>query len=342
MDSSLGGRTMQRNIIELPKLGNIYRGHVKVTARNVLTNETKILFDDNNTIIKPIIENSGYSFFKNNGNGYLIGYGPHDVWANEDTILKTVLLGTSNTPASLSDTGLKGTQLASNSSGTTITSSTFGQSPVSIKRKWVFAAGVGTGSVGEVVLSSGNVFVARQVLETLFDKTVLHELTVEWTLEFSAGSWNGTIFAGQRDGITDVAWNLTINNRQAWRLAAGCAAAGWNRSSLIWDRTAIRIKTGTSNTVSDLVNDAVGTIKGTQLFSGYPSLSSFESYTDGNYYREINIKLDTGQSNGQIGELLFTANYGEENDHYIFRCTFTPALDKTSAYQLLLTFRISM
>ena len=130
----------------------------------------------------------------------------------------SIHIGTDNTPPSRSDTGIKGTTLASDRTGTTQISSP-GEYPFTLTKTVVFPAGTGTGSVGEIVLRY--IFLltyslSRIALDPKIEKTDTDELIVTYTLTAyrSADVTSGTIPGGQRDGVTDINWKLTFNNGQ--------------------------------------------------------------------------------------------------------------------------------
>src|SRR5690606_36354086 len=117
-----------------------------------------------------------------------------------------IIIGTDNTPPSRSDTDIKGTSLASE--GGTAQSSPLGKYPITLTKTVRFGGGVGTGSVGEIVLrynSSPYYCLSRIALDPKIDKTDTDELIVTYTLTAYrlADVISGTIPGGQRDGVTD-------------------------------------------------------------------------------------------------------------------------------------------
>jgi len=290
------------------------RGDVKMIMRNVVTGETEIR-EIRNTIL---------NLYKNRlfNQTYIFSYG---FFSSAGT---NVRIGTSNQAASPTDTGIIGTQLATKG-GTAVDS---GTNPRVKTITAVFPAGTGTGTVREVVLA-GDVASARQVVNPALVKTAQHELTVVWTLSLlrSADSYSGTITGGQRDGITDIDWTLTINNKQLGNWAAIGGTAYWTNG--------FYLITGDSNAASNMVNDGHSTIKGTELFSGKPEYTEPQTYTTDSFYRDVRLGLDIDQSNGSVKELILQAGsyrYG------LFRITFDPGLDKVDTYRLYLTFRLAV
>lgn len=239
-------------------------------------------------------------------------------------------IGTSSQAAERTDTGIVGTTLAT-VNATTNTLASQGTYPMTRTIYFVFAAGVGTGTIAEMVIGV-TTMAARQVISPVIEKTVLHELRVTWTITLGRGaaSWSGTIVDGQRDGTTDINWVATINNNQIYRWASVPTAYSWT--------TGIYVRTGNSNVASDLVNDAEIALKGTQLFFGLPSLSTVDSYTNNTYYRDVTLGFEIGQTNGAISEMVLApgSSYG------LLRITFDPALDKVNTYRLYLKFRFQV
>lgn len=288
------------------------RGDVKMIMRNVVTGEVETR-EMRNTILN-IYKNRLF----NQTNVFSLGF--------FSSAGGNVRIGTSNQAASPTDTGIIGTQLAS-VAGTSVYS---GTNPRVMTITAVFPAGTGTGTIQEVVLAGYYSASARQVVSPALNKTDQHELTVVWTVSLYRGadSWSGVIPAGQRDGVTDIDWVATINDKQLAEWAVWPSATNWGSLWLI---------TGTSNAPSDLVNDTAVTIKGTQLFTGSPAYREPQTYTADSFYRDVRLGLDIDQSNGSIGELVLRAGSGS-----FLRMTFDPPLDKIDTYRLYLTFRLAV
>lgn len=288
------------------------RGDVKMFMRNVVTGEVETR-EIRNTILN-LYKNRLFDQTNIFSLGFLSSAGVN------------VRIGTSNQAASPTNTGIIGTQLASRN-GTEVYS---GTNPRVKTVTAVFPAGTGTGTVQEVVLA-GNVATARQVVNPALVKTDQHELTVVWTLSLSrsADSYSGTITGGQRDGITDIDWTLTINDNQI---------GNWAVIDNSYWTSGFTLRTGDSNAASNLVNDGYNTIKGTQLFSGGPAYREPQTYTSGSFYRDVRLGLDIDQSNGSIKELILQAGISRG----LFRITFDPGLDKVDTYRLYLTFRLAV
>ena len=289
------------------------RGDVKMFMRNVVTGEVETR-EIRNTILN-LYKNRLF----NQTNIFSLG-----LLSSASGYMR---IGTSDQAASSSDTGIIGTQLAS-AKGTIAYS---GTNPRLCTTTAVFPAGTGTGTIKEVVLAGYYSVSARQVVSPALDKTAQHELTVVWTLSLSrsADSYSGTITGGQRDGITDIDWTLTINDNQI---------GNWAVIDNSYWTSGFTLRTGDSNAASNLVNDGYNTIKGTQLFSGGPAYREPQTYTSGSFYRDVRLGLDIDQSNGSIKELILQAGISRG----LFRITFDPGLDKVDTYRLYLTFRLAM
>lgn len=341
-------------------IGPSIRGDVKVTRRNVLTGEIDLVIEKKNMLLSELYQKSSYGLFTNtyfyNVTPIALSGSNHSITSNG--AMHSCSIGTSNVPPTRSDTGIKGTILATSTEGTTVAYSPYGTYPVFLTRKWVFPAGVGTGNIGEVFLQAmresygtsawyGQA-VARQVFDPVIEKTDYHELTVEWTITMTTEPMEGDIPNGQRDGSTTVHWKSFINNRQLWAWAFGNYISGSRAGAIRFAPISSNMPpyfviTGDSNVDSDLENDLHNTLKGNQLYSGFLQLSTTNSYIKDSYYRDFRLGFDVSQSNGQIGELLLRCRHNDSSDYneeYICRITFDPPLDKTNKYQLYLDLRL--
>ena len=250
-----------------------------------------------------------------------------------------IYIGTDNTPPSRSDTGVKGTTLASIREGTTRISSP-GEYPFTYKKTVKFGAGVGTGSIGEIVLryNYGSTYygISRIALDPKIEKTDTDELNVTYTLTVhrSADVISGTIPGGQRDGVTDINWKLTFNNEQLYYFLTE------NLQNIVSSsRSYVRL--GDSNADSDLINDKHNTLKGNQIAYLIPFHYEWLQYSSENDYRDLEIGFETDQGKGNIAEMiLFNKDPSRERYYGVCRVTFDPPLDNTDPnYRLYLTFR---
>jgi len=245
----------------------------------------------------------------------------------------TFIIGTDNTPPSRSDTGIKGTALDSQSN----TLSTSGQHPFILTRTVTFQKGSGTGSIGEIVLQtegSNSRAISRIALDPKIEKTDTDELIVTYTLTAyrSADVISGTIPGGQRDGVTDINWKLTINNRQFYQILY----RGLN--------DIISLRLGDSNADSNLINDSHDAIKGNEI-ARFSPIHYWLEYSPENNYRDLMFEFNKNQGKGNIAELVILRSGdfipGQPQERFgLCRVTFDPPLDNTDPdYRLFLTFR---
>lgn len=242
-----------------------------------------------------------------------------------------IIIGTNNTPPSRSDTGIIGTILAFREGTTQISS--VGEYPFTLTKTATFPAGVGTGSIGEIVLSK-NVSpvrgLSRIALDPKIDKTDTDELIITYTLTAyrSADVISGTIPGGQRDGVTDINWKLTFNNEQFYYFL-------YKRLLYI---ISSGVHLGDSNADSDLINDTHNTLKGNQIASVTPFHGEWLQYSPENDYRDLVLGFEKDQGKGNIAEMILYNRNGSYTG--VCRVTFDPPLDNTDPnYRLYLTFR---
>ena len=244
-----------------------------------------------------------------------------------------IIIGTDNTPPSRSDTDIKGTSLASGSGTTRLSSE--GEYPFTLTKTVKFGAGVGTGSIGEIVLrynrSSTYYGISRIALDPKIEKTDTDELNVTYTLTAHRLVTSGTIPGGQRDGVTDINWKLTFNNQQFYYFLYG------GLSTIISSSVTL----GDSNADSDLINDRSTTLKGNQIATLAPFHYEWLPYSSGNDYRDLVIGFETNQGKGNIAEMILRNKDPNRNIWYgVCRITFDPPLDNTDpSYRLYLTLR---
>jgi hypothetical protein len=224
---------------------------------------------------------------------------------------------------------------------------------------YLFPAGVGTGTIREIGISSSSHEISRQILSSPIIKEDYHELEVVWKFELNRpGTITQTITEGQKDGVTDVIANIYIPD-SAWdrysknefvraNNSSGSsdpsynpfgALFGFSNHSYFNDYGGVKV--GDSNIASDLINDDDYTIKGNELFSGNADFKTPDPYVNGSFERKIRLGFDTASANGNIGEFLIRSN-NHLNGFGLFRATFDPPLDKTSNYRLYLDFTISI
>lgn len=94
----------------------------------------------------------------------------------------------------------------------------------------------------------------------------------------------------------------------------------------------LRLKLGTSNAESDLVNDSHSTIKG-NLLAEENSNATLEPYVAGSFSRSQTGVVQPEVGNGSIGEALFGWN---GPTRYACRVTYNPPIEKTESMKLYL------
>src|SRR5690606_38545720 len=229
------------------------------------------------------------------------------------------------------------TSLASNRGTTQISS--LGRYPFTLTKTATFSAGVGTGSIGEIVLRyrvSPYYCLSRIALDPKIDKTDTDELIITYTLTAyrSADVISGIIPGGQRDGVTDIHWKLTFNNEQFYYFLY------YSLSSIADIKSYVRL--GDSNADSDLINDKHNTLKGNQIASLTPFHRQWLPYSLENDYRDLELGFERTQGKGNIAEMILFNYYRQVYDYNygVCRVIFDPPLDNTDPnYRLYLTFR---
>jgi len=221
-------------------------------------------------------------------------------------------------------------------------------------RKWIFPAGVGTGTIREAFVQSRSLSasalpttpVARKVFDLPIEKTEFHQLEVEWTIEASLPQVSvGVISGGQVDGVTDITWRAEIAQTQLrilcqspsiyfgsstryrnpiYRLAARAeySSADWGALTII----------GSSNLPGNLEFDGTTTIYGSELLNQLMVMEEVPYVTD-SFRQRFRLMLEVDQANGEIGEILI---------RYLGRLTFDPPLQKSSNYRLYIDFMFAL
>lgn len=105
------------------------------------------------------------------------------------------------------------------------------------------------------------------------------------------------------------------------------------------------VRTGTSNTASNLATDAENKLYGTIIMHAQPAQDpAFSTYTSGSRQRSITYYLGPTESNGNIGEFVNGLAYNGTADAdmiYGSRVTFTPTIAKDSSKKVVLTITYS-
>lgn len=222
-------------------------------------------------------------------------------------------------------------------------------------RKWVFPAGVGTGTIKEAFVKSNSLSttsalpvtpVARKVFDLPIEKTEFHQLEVEWTIEASLPQVSvGVISGGQVDGVTDITWKSEIAQTQLRSLCQGLSisfssstryrnpiyrlAAHAEYSSAAWGALTI---VGSSNLPGNLEFDDINTIYGFEMLNQLMVMEEVPYVTD-SFQQGFRLMLEVDQANGEIGEI---------SPRYLGRLTFDPPLQKSSNYRLYIDFMFSL
>lgn len=219
-----------------------------------------------------------------------------------------------------------------------------------LSRKWTFDAGIGTGTVGEVALryTGPANWVARQVLDPVWEKTEFHRLEVIWTLSITKDAqWSGTIVDGQRDGITDINWTAYLTNEMFSRFVKSGHTTGPIRRWLgftagraIW----------LNNWAPDIDLQFTGPygFAPTEFQAVDIDGHTVEDYVPGSYEREFTMLLDTPNGNDPesvgIASMLLT-RYATVNGNQpdpLVGVQFDPPLDKVDTYRMYIKFKFAL
>jgi hypothetical protein len=221
-------------------------------------------------------------------------------------------------------------------------------------RKWVFPAGVGTGTIREAFVRSNSLSnsalpttsVARKVFDLPIEKTEFHQLEVEWTIEASLPQVSvGVISGGQVDGVTDITWRAETAQTQLRNLCqvpsiyfgsyiryrnpiyrlvtrAESPSAAWGALTIV----------GSSNLPGNLEFDDINTIYSSEIFNQLMVMEEVP-YVTNSFRQRFRLMLEVDQANGEIGEILI---------RYLGRLTFDPPLQKSSNYRLYIDFMFAL
>lgn len=209
--------------------------------------------------------------------------------------------------------------------------------PLSLQYRSVFAPGEGTGSVDYIMTTTDqNTSFFIYTLPQPITKGPNHELTVVWTcyLDIPQRVSQKLIPGGQRDGVTDVLVTTYVTDYMAQRFIytpAGTPSNNPRGARPDSPETSVYYyQAGTSNAPSDIQNDTAS-LKGNHLG---------EIQGTG-----LTIRAGTSDWNGQIGEILVqqrvryrTSTSMGNTTVPVCRFTFDPPLDKTSDYELELSW----
>ncbi|MFW6016192.1 MAG: hypothetical protein ACOCRK_07110 [bacterium] len=348
--------------------------HIPVTTRmqGIITAiTTNVETGEKNTrIVQNMILDENIDSFLNKGAG-LTGASDED----STPVIGKCLLGDSDVAPSPEQTDIQGTVLAETTEGTIIKDNEIDNGYFNNAKKFIFPAGVGTGTVREVMLKTthgktrwdnslysidkGEKAVARKVFSPPIEKNENIQLEIVWELRLNIGDqiWSGTISNGQIDG-TSISWTASINNAQVPHLftsyfrykkftplySATGIANYFNSNESLNHHTAFRVKLGDSNASSDLINDGPMDIKGDLLETITPTLTRIP-YDDTIKERSFEIMLNTDQGNGQIGEMVLCSikdsTYTVPSLGFM-RFTFDPPLNKVDTHRLYLEIKLEI
>jgi hypothetical protein len=300
------------------------------------------------------------TFFENNNvflDWYRYGQG-FDGYALAGT-MNTLRVGSGTTPETRDDTSLENQLSGSPNQNNSYDRSTRPtEFPVWIERQFIFNAGNVTGIINEIATfgSSYHGFgmTARKVLDTPIEKTDTDKLIVYYRHEFDIPQrhYSGTITGGQRDGTTDINWDIYITDDMVYR--TWCSQDLFNTApfagfvGLHGGYTVVRM--GDSNAPSDIKNDS-GTdgsqLKGNQIYSGGVSFRETDDYIADSFQRSGRVGWEENVANGQIAEMLFfprdySSAYATLRIVPAIRVTFDPPLDNVANYRLYLDFSVSL
>src|SRR5690606_15659343 len=203
--------------------------------------------------------------------------------------------------------------------------------PLSLRYSAVFAPGEGTGPVDYITTDTNlnNSFFIYTLPQPI-TKGPNHELTVVWTcyLDIPQRVSQKLIPGGQRDGVTDVLVTTYVTDYMAERFIYSPAITGYPRGLRPSppETSVYFYRAGTSNAPSDIQNDT-DSLKGS-------SLGEIQG-------TGLTIRAGTSDWNGQIGEIVVLQRLRPAAPPPIVpvcRFTFDPPLDKTSDYELVLSW----
>lgn len=323
--------------MKLQKITPKSYGIVTVTSTDKRNGKTEIV--QHNLLLDDMIDN----FFKNSS----------PIYVNEDLgrecyIMHNCYLGTSNTQPSRDQLGIQGTILSNTTNWQQVKHKVIEDHTICNAYKFTFAAGTGTGEVGEIALRANSEtnlrvdenWVARVVFDPKINKTEYTELEVLWEIrvDFGTSEWSGTISNGQIDG-SSIDYVITINDEQKKNILGidqnnGSTALLGYFDSEEW--TAItpeaKVYVGNSNSPTDITTDNAINIKG-DIIAEIESrdITEYQTYVDGSREQTITLALKTSHANEDIYEVvLATTSFG------FMRITFNPPLQKINTHRLYL------
>ena len=330
------------------------QGIIKATETDVRTGKKKVRIIQN-TLLDDFMD----AFFT-------CGSGLADV-SNTDNVnvINKCFIGDSDISPSQEQLGIQGNILAETDSGVVTKDIVISNGTISCAKKFTFPAGVGTGTVKEVVLESAprkspyyisylirKKNVARQIFSTPIEKNEYIQIDIEWELRINIGNsiWTGTLENGQRDG-TPVTWTATINHEQ-WgniimnKIRSPRGYSFYNYGAAFCPFFMLNsnygdpfITTGDSNAQSDIINDGGMDIKGNEIET-FQITINYIDYVAQSRERQFQIYFNTTETNYPIYEILLSSMNPSDaytDDLGLMRITFNPALDKVNTHRLYIT-----
>ena len=241
--------------------------------------------------------------------------------------------------------------------------STSGTFPVWVERQFVYLAGNGTGDINAVgVFKDNNDMTARIILPETIEKLSTDILEVYYRVEFDipTRTYSGVIEKGQRDGETDINWNLYITDDMvynAWvdndmgrTYSGGTLPTRYYVHNVLnglyglYTTNGVDVIIGDSNAPSDIQNDngsGAGHLKGNEIYNGKWTFLEPNDYVSGSYQRTGRLGFEEDIANVEISELLVFPQYSDKASP-TFRITFDPALNNVEMYRLYLDFTVSL
>lgn len=334
------------------------QGIIKATETDIRTGEKKIRVIQN-TLLDDFMD----TFFEK-------GTALAEVESDYSPIIGACEIGDSDISPSRDQEGIQGNILAEVSEGVVTKDKVIYNGIISCAKKFTFGAGVGIGTVKEVVLSvfeiSGKATltnwnkVARQIFSNPIEKNEYIQLDIEWELRinFGSGIWTGTLSNGQRDG-TPVTWAASINYEQRKNIIdnsqrylysyppstlvpyyASAFYPFFNGENQRYGLPYVYI--GDNNNPSVVDTDGDLELKGNIIEEFEPTIN-IVPYTPQTRGREFTLFLNTTETNYPIFEILFSSQSRSGGDELGFmRITFDPPLDKVNTHRLYITPKFSI
>ena len=285
-------------------------GYMTCVLRDIRTNNEEVVVEGNNLILNDFLDywfTSGVPFFSPN-------------------TFHSCYIGNGRSLPVATDLGLSGSTLAVSSNGVDLEGHLYDYRNydseeisyseyvpyLAYRREWLFAAGQGSGIVSEVAVATNTgKWFAKKLLEPEFHKSQYHELRIVWEIRVTNNPIKSFIRRDSPQGLV-VHWQYTNNDYQLYRLLTGEQGVWFGYSG------SPQIIASDSNTQQFPINNGInGSLVGVVGVVGVTPV--VQPYAVGSSERTFIIKLESGDLNGDIGELIL--------DKFA-RITFVPLLDK--------------